>query len=178
MEFIMKLPLVAEKNTILVVCNRLSTIVYFVVAMEEISVEELVRLFRNNVQKLHELPESVILDRKPQFVVKLTKELNSILGIKTKELEQYLRFFTEYRQRDWLEWLVIVDLVMNNKVHSATKVSLFIANYSRELKIGVNTKRKEKVENAMEFVERIKKAHKEARVVLRKVQEKIKRQVA
>jgi len=93
-------------------------------------------------------------------------------------LEQYLRFFTEYRQRDWLEWLVIVDLVMNNKVHSATKVLLFIANYSRELKMGVNTKRKEKVENAMEFVERIKKVHKEARAALRKVQEKIKRQVA
>ena len=33
--------------------------------MEEISVEELVRLFRNNVYKLHELPENVILDRKP-----------------------------------------------------------------------------------------------------------------
>jgi len=65
MDFIMKLPLVVEKNTILVVCNRLSTIVYFVVAMEEISVEELVRLFRNNVYKLHELPENVILDRKP-----------------------------------------------------------------------------------------------------------------
>ena len=44
--------------------------------------------------------------------------------------------------------------------------------------MGVNTKRKEKVENAMEFVERIKKVHKEARAALRKVQEKIKRQVA
>ena len=86
MDFIMKLPLVVEKNTILVVYNRLSTIVYFVVAMEEISVEELVRLFRNNVYKLHELPENVILDRKPQFVVKLTKELNSILEIKTRLL--------------------------------------------------------------------------------------------
>jgi len=45
----MKLPLVAEKNAILVVYDRLSTIAYFVVAIEEISAEELVRLFRNNV---------------------------------------------------------------------------------------------------------------------------------
>jgi len=45
----MKLPLVAENNAILAVYDRLSTIVYFVVAMEEISAEELVRLFRNNV---------------------------------------------------------------------------------------------------------------------------------
>jgi len=36
--------------------------------------------------KLHELPESVISDRRSQFVAKLTKELNKILGIKTKLL--------------------------------------------------------------------------------------------
>jgi len=61
--------------------------------------------------KLHELLESVILDREPQFAVELMKELNRMLGIKMKlstvfypqtdgqtermnqELEQYLRFF-------------------------------------------------------------------------------------
>jgi len=42
-----------------------------------------------------------------------------------------LRFFTEHRQRDWLEWLAMVEFVMNNKVHSATKVLSFIANYGR-----------------------------------------------
>ena len=33
--------------------------------------------------------------------------------------------------------------------YSATKISLFIVNYRRELRIGVDIKRKEKVENAM-----------------------------
>ena len=42
------------------------------------------RLFRDNVWKLHGLPESVILDRGPQFAVGLTKELNKMLGIETK----------------------------------------------------------------------------------------------
>ena len=36
--------------------------------------------------KLHGLLESVILDRGPQFVIKLTKELNRILEIKTNLL--------------------------------------------------------------------------------------------
>jgi len=36
-------------------------------------------------------------------------------------------------------------------------VSLFIANYGRELRTGADIKRKEKVERAMEFVERIKR---------------------
>jgi len=36
-------------------------------------------------------------------------------------------------------------------------VSLFIINYSRELRIGVEIRRKEKLEKITEFAERIKK---------------------
>ena len=48
-DFITKLLLVAEKDTILVVCNMLSKIIYFVATTEEISAEGLARLFRDNV---------------------------------------------------------------------------------------------------------------------------------
>jgi len=48
-DFIMKLPLVARKDAILVVCNRLSKMTHFVVTTEGMIVEELVRLFRDNV---------------------------------------------------------------------------------------------------------------------------------
>ena len=34
--------------------------------------------------KLHRLPESVVLDRGPQFAAELTRELNKMLEIKTK----------------------------------------------------------------------------------------------
>ena len=64
---------------------------------------------------------------------------------------------------------------MNNKIHSATKVSPFIANYSRELRMGADIRRKEKVEKATEFAERMKRVQEEAGVALRKVQEKIKK---
>jgi len=62
-DFITKLLLVVRKDTILVVCDRLSKITYFVVITKETLAEELVWLFRNNVWNLHKLPESVILDR-------------------------------------------------------------------------------------------------------------------
>ena len=60
------------------------------------------------------MPESIILDRGAQFVANLMRELNQILGIKTKllmafhpqtdgqtertnqELEQYLRMFIDH----------------------------------------------------------------------------------
>ena len=58
-----------------------------------------------------------------------------------QELEQYLRFFVDYRQKNWPEWLASVEFVINNKTHLATKVSPFIANYSRELRIGADIRR-------------------------------------
>ena len=83
-DFIMKLPVVAGKDTILVVCNRLSKMIHFVATTEGISAEELVRLFRDNVWKLHGLPKSMVSDRGLQFAAELTKELNKMLGIQTK----------------------------------------------------------------------------------------------
>jgi len=75
-DFIMKLPIVAGKDAILVVCDRLSKITYFVATTEGTSAEGLARLFRDNVWKLHGLPKSMVSDRGPQFVAELTKKLN------------------------------------------------------------------------------------------------------
>ncbi len=83
-DFITKLPIIARKDVILVVCDRLFKMTNFVATTEETLVEELARLFRDNIWKLHELPESVVSDRKPQFVAELTKGLNKILEIETK----------------------------------------------------------------------------------------------
>jgi len=48
-DFITKLPLVAGKDVILVVCNRLSKITHFVATTERTLVEGLARLFRDNI---------------------------------------------------------------------------------------------------------------------------------
>jgi len=45
---------------------------------KKITAEGLVRLFRDNTWKLHELPKSIKLDRGPQFVAGLISELNKI----------------------------------------------------------------------------------------------------
>jgi len=62
-DFIMKLPLVARKDAILVVYNRLSKITHFVATTEGTLVKGLARLFRDNIWKLHGLLESIVLDR-------------------------------------------------------------------------------------------------------------------
>ena len=134
-------------------------------------------------------------DRGPQFAVELTKELNQMLGIEMRlsmafhpqidrqikqmnqELEQYPRFFVEHRQKDWPEWLVLAEFAVNNKVHTATKVSPFMVNYRRKLRMGGDIRKKGKVESTMEFMERMKKVHEEAGAALKKTQEEIKRYI-
>jgi len=58
--------------------------VYFIPTIEKISAEELARLFRDNMWKLHSLPESIVSDREPQFMAELIRELNQMLGIESK----------------------------------------------------------------------------------------------
>jgi len=122
------------------------------------------------------------------------KELNKMLGIEMRlltafhlqtdgqtewinqELEQYLRFFVDHRQKNWLEWLALAEFAVNNKVHTATKISPFIANYRRELRMGGDIRKRGKVEKVIEFVERMKKIYEKAEATLKKAQEDMKRQ--
>ena len=87
--FITKLPLAQGYNSILVVVDQLTKMVHFILTTERTSAEGLARLFRDNVWKLHGLPKSIISDRGPQFAAGLMKELNGILGIKSKMLTAF-----------------------------------------------------------------------------------------
>ena len=73
--------MVGGKDAILVVCDRLSKMIHFIATTEGTTAKGLARLFRNNVWRLHGLPESVVSDRELQFAAELTKELNRMLGI-------------------------------------------------------------------------------------------------
>jgi len=121
------------------------------------------------------------------------QELNRMLGIKSKlstafypqtdrqtervnqELEQYLRIFIDHRQEQWSDWLGIAEFAYNNKVHSSTKTSPFKANYRQDPRMGFEIRRKEKYEGAEKFVIKMKKVQEEAKVVLGKAQEKMKK---
>jgi len=123
------------------------------------------------------------------------QELNRMLGIKSKlstafypqtdrqtervnqELEQYLRIFIDHRQEQWSDWLGIAEFAYNNKVHSSTKTSPFKANYRQDPRMGFEIRRKGKYKGAEKFVIKMKKVQEEAKVVLGKAQEKMKKYV-
>jgi len=142
---------------------------------------------------LHRLPESIILDRGVQFAVGIIKELNHLLGIQTKllmvyhpqmdgqterinqELEQYLRVFIDHRQEQWPDWLGTAEFAYNNKIHMATKISLFKANYGQDPRMGFEERRKRKYEAVEKFVERMKRIQEKAKAALGKAWEEIKK---
>jgi len=90
--------------------------IHFIPTTEKTLAEGLAWLCRDNVWKIHGLPESIISDQRPQFMAGIMQELNKMLGIESKlstvfypqidrqtkrvnqELEQYLRMFINYRQ--------------------------------------------------------------------------------
>ena len=62
----------------------------------------------------------------------------------------------------------MAEFAINNKVHSTTKISPYMANYGRELRMEADIRKKGKVERAMEFVKRLKKIKEETGATLRK----------
>ena len=66
----------------------------------------------------------------------------------------------------------MAEFAVNNKIYLATKISLFMANYGRELIMEMDIRRKDKVKKTIEFSKRMKKVQEKVEVVLRKVQKK------
>jgi len=192
-DFITKLPLAQGYNAILVVCDRFSKMAHFIATTEKMSAEGLAKLFRDQVWRLHGLPESIISDRRVQFVVGMMKELNSLLGIQMKlstayypqmdgqtkrinqELEQYLRVFINHRQEQWPNWLGTAEFAYNNKIHTATKNSPFKVNYGQDPRMGFKGRRKGKYEAVGKFVEKMRKIQEEVKAALGKAQEEMKK---
>ena len=192
-DFITKLPLAQGYDSILVVVDQLTKIVHFIPTTEKTSAKGLARLFRDNVWKLHGLPKSIISDRGPQFVAGLMRELNKMLGIRSKlltafhpqtdrqtervnqELEQYLRMFIDHRQEQWPEWLGIAEFAYNNKAHSSTKTLPFKANYGQDPRIGFEGRKKRKYAGAEKFIEKMKEIQEEAKAALGKAQADMKK---
>jgi len=128
-----------------------------------------------------------------QFAIGMVKELNNLLKIQTKllttyhlqtngqtkrinqELEQYIKVFLDHRQKQWPDWLETAEFTYNNKIYSTIKISLFKVNYSQEPRMEFEGKRKGKYKVAGKFVERMKKIQEEAKAVLGKAQEEIKK---
>jgi len=159
-----------------------------------VTAEGAARLFLHQVWKLHGLPKCVISDHGPQFIAHFTQELYCLLGIKlassmawhpqtdrqmeriNQELDQYLQLFVNEWQDNWYDLLPMVEFQHNNHVHSATQQPPFLLSTGWLPHMGFEPQQNPSgLETVNEFTERMRTAIEEAKSVICKAQDDMKR---
>jgi len=91
-------------------------------------------------------------------------------------LDQYLWLFVNERQDDWYDLLPMAEFQHNNHVHSATQQPLFLLDTGRIPCMGFEPRQNHSdLETVNEFMERMRMAIEEAKSMICKVQEDMKR---
>jgi len=158
-----------------------------------VTAEGVAQLFRDNVWKLHGLPEKVLSDQGPQFTSKVLREINRLLGIRTatstafhpqtdgqterinQEIKQYLRLFINHHQLDWMNWLPMAEFAYNNRVQASTKYSPFMLNAGQNPCMGHEPQKTTGLDSVEKFIEAMKRTREDAESALRKAEEDMKK---
>lgn len=158
MDFIEGLPLSEGHDMILVIVCRLTKMALFIPTYKTATSIDLAKLFLRNVFSKHGVPQDIVSDRGRHFVSNFWSSLCDHLRIKSnlstayhpetdgqtervnQILEQYLRFYVNYEQDDWVSLLPLAEFAYNNTSHSATGVSPFFANkgYNPQFEVSVS----------------------------------------
>ena len=136
-------------DAILVIVDRFTKMIMLKATTTNISLEGIVKIYRNKIWKLHRVPKTILSDREPQFVSKFMEEFTKVLATKRKltiayypqtdrqterinqEIGMFLRHYMNYQQDDWTDWLATVEFLYNDKKHAATGKTLFKLNFGR-----------------------------------------------
>jgi len=132
--------------------------------------EGFVKLFIDNVWKLHGTSDKIISDRGPQMSARSFRDVCKKLGIElalstayhpqtdgqsertNQEVEQALRSVISFHQDDWVDWLPVIEFALNNRYHSGLKMTPFYANYGYHPHIGSLPRVHSPIESVEDFV--------------------------
>jgi hypothetical protein len=152
-DFITKLPKSIEPMTgiqydsILVIVDRLTKFAYFLPHKEECTAEDFAYIFQRTVLSNHQMPAEIISDRDKIFTSRFWRTLTALLGTNHKLstsyhpqtdgqterinqiLEQYLRFYVDFKQDNWVQLLPMAQFAYNSAMQSTIGMSPFYANY-------------------------------------------------
>ncbi|KAJ9514991.1 hypothetical protein QJQ45_017006, partial [Haematococcus lacustris] len=167
MDLIVKLP-ASGPNKYDSISEVLTKMVHLVKTWESMTATQYAKLFLEHVFRLHGMPRSVVSDRGPQFHNKFWAEVTKLLQVQVnlssayhpetdgqtervnRVIEEMLRHFIRPDQRDWAEYLPLVEFAINNAWQES------------------------KVPQAHEFVKGMKKAVEQARQCLARAQKRMK----
>jgi len=123
--------------------------IYLNATTTNISLEEIAKIYRDDIWKLHGIPRKILSDRGPQFASKFMEELTKTLGIKrqlsriyhpqidgqteriNQEIGTFLQHYMNYQQDNWTDWLAAAEFQYNDKRHAAIGRTPFELNFRR-----------------------------------------------
>ena len=151
MDFVTGLPVLTDwkgdsYDSILVIVNRLTKMVYYEPVKVTIDAPGLTEVIINVVVRHHGLPDSIVTDRGSLFTSKFWSSLCYFLGIKRRlstafhpqtdgqterqnsTMEAYLRAFVNFEQNDWARLLPMAEFAYNNAKNASTGYTPFELN--------------------------------------------------
>ena len=76
-------------DAIVVIVDQFTKMIHLRATITNISSEEIVKIYRNDIWKLHRVPRKILSDRGPQFTSKFMEEFTKALGTKRQLLTAY-----------------------------------------------------------------------------------------
>ncbi|KAJ9509347.1 hypothetical protein QJQ45_001810 [Haematococcus lacustris] len=194
MDLIVKLPASGPNkyDSILVFVDRLTKMVHLVKTWESMTATQYAKLFLEHVFRLHGMPRSVVSDRGPQFHNKFWAEVTKLLQVQVnlssayhpetdgqtervnRVIEEMLRHFIRPDQRDWAEYLPLVEFAINNAWQESVRSTPFYLSYGYHPRLAELLDLPQKVPQAHDFVKGMKTAVEQARQCLARAQKRMK----
>jgi hypothetical protein len=119
---------------------------------------ELANAFVARIYAFHEALDTIIFDRKTQFISEFWRKLSARFSIILKHssayhpktngqtekintiFKQYLKAYMNFRQNNRIDWLPLAEFASNNAVSETTGFSPFFANYGFNPKLGFESR--------------------------------------
>ena len=115
------LPRSNEMNAIVVIIDQFMKMIRLKATITSISLEEIVKIYRDNIWKLYEIPRKILSNRGPQFISKFMEKFTKALETKkqllmvyhsqtdgqteriNQEIEMFLQYYINYQQDNWID---------------------------------------------------------------------------
>jgi hypothetical protein len=151
MDFINELPRTPRGNdSIWVIIDRLTKVTHFILVRTTYGGDKLMKLYIDNILKLHGVPKSIVSDRGAQFVSKFLRSLHQALKTKlefssayhpqtdgqieivNQVLKDMLRSCVLTYGKNWEDSLAFAEFSYNNGYHTSLKKAPFEVLYGRK----------------------------------------------
>ena len=136
-------------DTIVVIIDRFTKIIRLKTTTTNILLEEITKIYRDDIQKLHGIPRKILSNRGPQFTSKFMEEFTKVLETKqqlsmvyypqidsqteriNQEIGIFLQHYVNYQQNNQTKQLAAAEFQYNDKKHTVTGRTLFKLNFGR-----------------------------------------------